>query len=59
LYLATDLQETQQNLEEDELLSIEKFTFPEAFEKIRDGEIQDAKTMVGLILAGAKFGFSY
>jgi len=59
LYLATDLHETQQNLEEDELLSIEKLTFPEAFEKIKNGEIQDAKTIVGLILAGAKFGFSY
>jgi ADP-ribose pyrophosphatase len=59
LYLATDLHETQQNLEEDELLSIEKLTFPKAFEKIKNGEIQDAKTIVGLILAGAKYGFSY
>ncbi len=59
VYLATDLREGKQNLEEDELLTIEKFTFPEAFEKIKTGEIQDAKTMVGLILAGAKFGFAY
>ena len=59
VYLATDLREGKQNLEEDELLSIEKFTFPEAFEKIKTGEIQDAKTIAGLILAGAKFGFSY
>ena len=59
VYLATDLREGKQNLEEDELLSIEKFTFPEAFEKIKNGEIQDAKTIAGLILAGAKFGFSY
>jgi ADP-ribose pyrophosphatase len=59
LYMATELTETEQNLEEDELLSIEKMSFAEAFEKIRNGEIQDAKTMVGLILAGAKFGFSY
>ena len=27
VYLATDLTETQQNLEEDELIEIEKFTF--------------------------------
>lgn len=59
VYLATDLQAGQQNLEEDELLTIEKLTFPEAFEKIRKNEIQDAKTMIGLILAGAKFGFAY
>ena len=59
VYLATDLQEGEQNLEEDELLTIEKLTFSEAFEKIKNNEIQDAKTMVGLILAGAKFGFVY
>jgi ADP-ribose pyrophosphatase len=59
VYLATDLQEGRQNLEEDELLTIEKLTFPDAFEKIKTGEIEDAKTIVGLILAGAKFGFPY
>ena len=59
LYLATDLQTRQQNLEEDELLTIEKLPFHEAFEKIRNNEIQDAKTMIGLILAGAKFGITY
>jgi ADP-ribose pyrophosphatase len=59
LFMATDLTETEQNLEEDEILSIEKISFPEAFEKIKNGEIEDAKTIVGLILAGAKFGFVY
>ena len=59
LYLATDLTETAQNLEEDELLSIERIGFTEAFDKIRNGEIEDAKTIIGLILAGAKFGFSF
>jgi ADP-ribose pyrophosphatase len=59
VYLATDLREGKQNLEEDELLTIEKLTFPEAFEKIKTGEIQDAKTIAGLILAGARFGFAY
>jgi len=59
LYLATDLVETGQNLEEDELLTIEKLRFTEAFDKIKNGEIQDAKTIIGLSLAGAKFGFSY
>ena len=59
LYLATELTETAQNLEEDEILSIERMSFAEAFDKIRNGEIEDAKTMLGLILAGAKFGFSF
>ena len=56
LYLATDLTETAQNLEEDEILTLERYSFPEAFELIRKNEIQDAKTMIGLILAGARFG---
>lgn len=59
VYLATDLQEGNQNLEEDEILSIERLAFPAAFEKIKSGEIQDAKTMVGLILAGQRFGFRF
>jgi len=57
LFLATDLTETAQNLEDDELLEIEKFTFKQAFEMIRSNGIEDAKTIVGLVLAGAKFGF--
>lgn len=59
LFLATDLVESEQNLDEDEFLSIERLSFDKAFEKIRAGEIRDAKTMIGLILAGAKFGFAY
>jgi len=56
-FLATNLTETAQNLEADELIEIKRFTFNEAFEMIRKNEIEDAKTIVGLILAGAKFGF--
>ena len=59
VYLATDLRETVQKLEEDELIEITKITFPKAFEMIRSGEIEDAKTIIGLILAGPKFGFIY
>ena len=57
VFLATELIETEQNLEADELIELERFTFERAFEMIRAGEIEDAKTIVGLILAGAKFGF--
>ena len=59
VYLATDLIEVGQKLEADELLTIEKYTFPALYAKIRNNEIQDAKTMLSLILAGAKFGFSF
>ncbi len=59
VFLATDLTETVQNLDDDEFIEIEKFSFEEMFEMIRKNEIQDAKTMVGLILAGAKSGFFY
>lgn len=59
VYLATELKESKQNLDDDEFIEIEKFTFEEAFEMIRQNEIQDAKTMVGLILAGTKLGFFY
>ena len=59
VYLATDLIESKQNLEDDEILTIEKLTFKEAFEKIRSNEIKDAKTICGLILAGAKLGFPF
>jgi ADP-ribose pyrophosphatase len=59
LFMATDLTETAQNLDEDEFLSIERMSFPEAFEKVRNNEIQDAKTIIGLLLAGAKLGFPY
>jgi ADP-ribose pyrophosphatase len=59
LFLATELTETAQNLDEDEFLSVERISFTEAFEKIRSNEIRDAKTIIGLILAGAKLGFPY
>ncbi len=59
VFLATDLTETAQNLEADEILEIEKFTFEQAFDMIRKNEIEDAKTIIGLIFAGAKFGLKF
>ena len=59
VYLATGLSETQQNLDIDEVLEIERHTFPEAFAMIRNGDIQDAKTMLALIFAGPRFGFTF
>lgn len=58
VFLATDLEETAQNLEADELLTIERIAFPQLFEMIKNGAIEDAKTIVGVILAGARFGLA-
>ena len=59
VYLATGLTEVGQKLEEDELLTIERHPFPALFEMIRDGGIEDAKTIAGLILAGSRLGHSF
>jgi ADP-ribose pyrophosphatase len=48
LFLATGLTPTKQALEIDEILFIEKYTVPDAFDLIRRGEIQDAKTIIGI-----------
>lgn len=59
LFLATELKQSEQHLEDDEILTIERYTFPEAFEQIRSAGVEDAKTIVGLTLAGARFGHVY
>ena len=59
VYLATELTETEQNLEEDELLTIERHSFPALFEMIRNGEIEDAKSIAGVILAGSHLGIPF
>jgi ADP-ribose pyrophosphatase len=56
VYLATELTETAQNLEGDEMLEIVRVTFPRAFEMIADGEIEDAKTIIGLMMAAQRLG---
>ncbi len=56
LFLATELSETSQRLEDDEILEIVRVPFSEALEMITDGEIQDAKTIIGLMLAAPRVG---
>src|SRR5205085_6415093 len=48
VYLATNLTETQQNLDLDELIEIERLPLTDALQLITNGEIQDAKTIIGL-----------
>ena len=56
VYLATGLIETQQNLEDDENLTVERHSFQQLYEMINNGEILDAKTICSILLAGPRFG---
>ena len=56
VYLATDLSEGKQLLDEDEVLEIVRLPIVDALEMITSGEIQDAKTIIGLMLAAPRVG---
>jgi ADP-ribose pyrophosphatase len=58
LYMATDLTETAQRLEDDELLEVMRLPIDRALQMITDGEIEDAKTIIGLMLAAPRIGDS-
>lgn len=58
LYLATELKESKQQLEDDELIEIVRLPIRRALQMISDGEIEDAKTIIGLILAAPRLGVS-
>ena len=56
LYLATDLTETKQQLEDDEIIEIVRIPFSQALSMITSGEIEDAKTIIGIMLAAPRVG---
>lgn len=56
VFLATELVQGEQRLEEDEVLEVVRLSISEALEMITSGEIQDAKTIIGLLLAAPKIG---
>ena len=58
LYLATDLRETEQRLEDDEAIEIVRMPIERALQMITDNEIEDAKTIIGLLLAAPRIGLS-
>lgn len=58
LFLAQDLTEIGQRLEEDELIDIVRVTLSQALVMIEDGEIEDAKTIIGILLAAPKLAAS-
>jgi len=59
VFLATNLEQTEQKLEFDEILEIQRYDFPTIFQMIKTRELEDAKTIIGLTLAGIKLGFSF
>jgi len=56
VYLATGLTETEQRLEDDELIEIVRVPLAQALSMITTGEIEDAKTIIGLMLAAPRVG---
>jgi ADP-ribose pyrophosphatase len=58
LYLATDLRQTEQRLEEDEAIEIVRLPIDRALQMITDNEIEDAKTIIGLLLAAPRISDS-
>src|SRR5688572_17490281 len=56
VFLATDLTQGSQQLDEDENLEIVRLPITDALEMITSGEIQDAKTIIALILAAPRAG---
>jgi ADP-ribose pyrophosphatase len=50
IFLATELVPDKQELEDDEIIKVMKLPFAKAIEKVKMGEIRDAKTVVGLLL---------
>ncbi len=56
VYLATELSEGEQALEDDEILDVVRLPIADALEMITSGEIEDAKTIIGLILAAPRVG---
>jgi ADP-ribose pyrophosphatase len=53
LFLATGLEPAKQDLEDDEILSLERLAFADAVKKATQGEIHDGKTVCALLRAAA------
>ena len=56
LYLATDLTSTAQRLDDDELIEVVRLPVDRALQMIAEGDIEDAKTIIGLLLAAPRLG---
>lgn len=55
IYVAQDLKPTKQNLDEDEFLDVEAYELEELVSMIFTGEIEDSKTIAGLLAYQNKY----
>jgi ADP-ribose pyrophosphatase len=56
LFLARELEHSEQQLEEDEVLEVHWIPFAQALDWAESGKISDAKTLIGLFRARAALG---
>jgi len=56
IYLARDLKNGRQHLDEDEMLEVEAYSLEELKQMIFEGKIQDSKTICGILTYAAKYG---
>jgi ADP-ribose pyrophosphatase len=56
IYYTNQLTKTEQHLDEDEFVTIERYSLEELIKKILSGEIQDAKTIAGILAYKTKMG---
>jgi ADP-ribose pyrophosphatase len=56
VYLATEMTKTAQRLDDDEIVEIVRIPFSQALSMITTGEIDDAKTIIGVMLAAPRIG---
>jgi ADP-ribose pyrophosphatase len=56
VFLATNLRETAIRREADEIMEVVRVPFREALALVASGEIEDAKTIIGLTLAARRLG---
>jgi ADP-ribose pyrophosphatase len=58
VYLATGIEESSQNLDDDEEIEVVRLPFESAMERVRSGEIDDAKSIIAIMLAAPLIGSS-
>ena len=56
VFLATDLRETALRREEDEIIEVVRMPLSRALGMVASGEVDDAKTIIGLLLAARRLG---
>ena len=59
VFLATELRETARRHEEDEIIEVVRLPFARALAMVASGEIEDAKTIIGLLLAARRLNFKF